>query len=63
MRLRPKPPTSEDINSYKHKQSCGIYTAKERLRAQYDAALLAWLVEAVELLLEERATNSVEGQP
>jgi hypothetical protein len=54
--IRPKPerPTVVQIQEYRVSHSCGVYTAKDALKAQYDAALLAWLVEAVELLLKER---------
>jgi len=63
MRAKPKPPTSEIIWAYRTDHDCGLYTAKDAVEAQYRAELMVWLVAAVELLLEERATNSVEGQP
>ena len=54
MRAKPIPPTSQEIWAYRLHNDCGIFTAKDKLTAEYNSNLLAWLVEAVEYLLKGR---------
>ena len=51
----PLRPRLAEIAAYRTKHNCGVYTARDVLNAKYRDAQLAWLVEAVKLLLLEHS--------
>jgi hypothetical protein len=63
MRRKPEFPSSERIWAYRTDHKCSLFYAHEFLKDQYDAELLGWLTDAVELLLEERGVASDTPTP